>query len=72
MFKLNNTSPAWLNYYVYTQGRFNDLGLIMSIDAMSGRLSEYGGIVLDLGNSQGWQPYFETEQDMTLFVLKWA
>jgi len=35
-------------------------------------LEEYNGIVIDHADSQGWQPYFKTEQDMTYFVLKWA
>ena len=72
MFKLNNASPAWFNYYVHVVARFNNLGIMVTPETMSKWLAEYNGIVIDHANSKGWQPYFKTEQDMTYFVLKWA
>ena len=71
MSKLDNTSKAWFNYLANTHAKFADLGLGITAETLSGRLSEYGGVVVDQGAS-GWQPYFRTEEEMTLFVLKWA
>ena len=72
MFKLNNTSSAWFNYYSYIFGKFNNLGIMITPEQLTKWLEEYNGIVIDHADSQGWQPYFKTEQDMTYFVLKWA
>ena len=73
MVPLNNTSSAWFNYYIAHRNSFALTHGIMTVDTISNRLAaEYNGIVIDRADSQGWQPYFKTEQDLTYFVLKWS
>lgn len=70
MVRLDNGSPAWMNYFAHLVKVYNEVPIFMTVENVASNLSTYNGVCLE--SDSGWQPYFKSEQDLTYFVLKWG
>ena len=58
-------SPAWQNFCTaYTKA-----GRSLTLTSVNKLLAPWGGYVKDLGE---WFVYFNSEEELTMFILRWA
>ena len=70
MVSLNIITPAWQRYLTYLQDYFNSRNEMATAEAITAVLnSEHNGFVLE---HPSWAVWFDTEQDLQWFLLKWS